>query len=119
MKNYLNKFFFKNFIIFNKIYYFFFVFFVLKINNNLCFYINYCKFNIIIKRNYYFLSFIEKMINKILKYKYFIYLNIIFIFNKLRIYSNNEDFIIFIIILKIFKYRIFFFNLINNFNFFQ
>ena len=78
--------------------------------------VNYRKLNIIIKRNRYPLSLIEKIINKIIKYKYLIRLNIIVIFNKFRINLDNEDFIIFIITLKIYKYKIFFFDLINNFN---
>ena len=40
-------------------------------------------------------------------------LNIITAFNKLRIYSNSEDFIIFIISLEVYKYRILLFELIN------
>ena len=58
------------------------------------------------------------MINKIIKYKYLIYLNIIIVFNKLRINFDNEDFIIFIITLKVYKYEVFLFDLINNFNIF-
>ena len=90
----------------------------MKINNDLRFYINYRKLKIIIKRNRYFLLLIEKVINKIIKYKYLIYLNIIVVFNKFRINLDNEDFIIFIITLKIYKYKILFFDLINNFNIF-
>ena len=60
----------------------------------------------------------KKVINKIIKYKYLIRLNIIIIFNKFRINFDNGNFIIFIITLKIYKYKIFFFDLINNFNIF-
>ena len=66
-----------------------------------------------IKRNQYFLSLIEKIINKIIRYKYLIRLNIIVIFNKLRINLSSENLIIFIITLKIYKYRILLFKLIN------
>ena len=82
------------------------------------FYINYRILNIIIKYNRYFLPLIEKVINKIIKYKYLIRLNIIIIFNKFRINFDSEDFIIFIITLKIYKYKILFFNLINSFSIF-
>ena len=46
------------------------------------------------------------------------YLNIIIIFNKFRLNYDNENFIIFIITLKIYKYKFFLFDLINNFNIF-
>ena len=119
IKEYLNENFFKDFIIFNKTFYFLLILFVLKFNNNLRFYVDYRKLNIMIKRNKYFFLFIEKIINKILDYKYFIRLNIIVVFNKFRIYSDNENFIIFIIVLKIYKYKILSFDLTNGFNFFQ
>ena len=60
----------------------------------------------------------EKIINKIIKYKCLIRLNIIIVFNKFRINFDNKDFIIFIITLKVYKHKILFFNLINNFNIF-
>ena len=82
--------------------------FILKINNDLRFYINYRKLNIIIKRNRYLLLLIEKVINKIIKYKYLIRLNIIVVFNKLRINLDNKDFVIFIIALKTYKYKKFY-----------
>ena len=72
-----------------------------------------------IKRNKYFLSFIEKIIGKILGCKYFTRLNIIVVFNKFRIYSDNENFIIFIIVLEVYKYKVLSFDLTNELNFFQ
>ena len=72
--------------------------------------------NIIIKRNKYLLSFIKKIIDKILNYKHFIRLNNIATFNKFRINSSNENFTTFIIILKIYKYKDLLFKLINNLN---
>ena len=78
--------------------------FILKINDDLRFYINYRKLNAIIKRNRYLLSLIKKIINKIIRYKYLTRLNIIVIFNKLRINLNNEDLIIFITFLRTYKY---------------
>ena len=74
---------------------------------------NYRKLNAIIKRNRYFLSLIKKVINKIINYKYLTRLNIIAIFNKLRINLNNENLIIFITTLKAYKYRVLLFKLIN------
>ena len=43
------------------------------------------------------------MINKIIKYKYLIRLNIIAAFNKFYINFDNEDFTIFIITLRVYK----------------
>ena len=41
-------------------------------------------------------------------------MNIIIAFNKLRMYSNNENFITFVISLKAYKYRVLSFELIND-----
>ena len=46
--------------------------------------------------------------------KYFIKLNIISIFNKLRINEKNEKLIIFVIFINSYKYKILFFELTNN-----
>ena len=70
---------------------------------------SYRKLNIIYKRNRYFLSFIEEIIKKIINYKHFIH--IITIFIKLYIDFNNENLTIFIIIFKIYKYKMFFFRI--------
>ena len=75
---------------------------------------NYKKLNIIIKRNRYFIFLINEVLIKIQDCKYFIKLNIIVIFNKLRMHLNNEDFITFIIFLKAYKYRMVSFELTNN-----
>ena len=79
---------------------------------------NYRKLNIIIKKNRYSLSFIEKIIEKIINCKYFIRLNIIITFNKFRINLNSENFITFIIIFKVYKYKMFSFELTNELNLF-
>ena len=90
--------------------------FALKSNSNLRFYIDYRKLNIITKKNRYSFSLIKKVIEKIINYKYLTRLDIIITFNKLRIHPDSEDFIIFIIILRAYKYRVLLFNLINNLN---
>ena len=79
---------------------------------------NYRKLNIIMKRNYYFLFLIKKIIKKLIEYKYLTRLNIIIVFNKLRIHSNSENLIIFITILESYKYYILSFNLINKLSIF-
>ena len=49
-------------------------------------------------------------------YKYLIYLNIIVVFNKLRLNSNSKDLVVFIITLEAYKYRVLFFELTNDSN---
>ena len=75
---------------------------------------NYKKLNAIIKRNHYFILLINEILIKIQNYKYFIKLNIIVIFNKLRMHLNNKDFITFIIFLKTYKYQMLSFELTND-----
>ena len=115
IKKYLNEHLKKEFIVFNYTLFALSILFVEKSNKNLRFYINYRKLNVIIKRNRYFILLINEILIKIQNYKYFIRLNIIIVFNKFRMHLNNENFIIFFIFFKIYKYRIFSFKLINDF----
>ena len=115
LKKYFDENFKKSFIIVNSIVFVFFVLFVIKFNNNFRFCVNYKKFNVIIKRNKYFIFLIKKTLIKIIDFKYFIKLNIIVIFNKLRINSNNKNFITFIIFLNFYKYKVLLFKFINEF----
>ena len=85
-----------------------------KPNDKLRFYINYQKLNIIIKRNRYSISLIDKVLIKIQRYKFLTRLDIIAIFNKLRIHLESEDFIIFVIFLEVYKYKVLLFDLIND-----
>ena len=62
---------------------------------------------------------INEIIGKIINWKHFIRLNVTIVFNKFRMHLKNEDFIIFITVLGIYKYRILFFGLTNAPNFFQ
>ena len=75
---------------------------------------NYKKLNIIIKKNRYFIFLIDEVLIRIQNYKYFIKLNIIVVFNKLRMHLNNKNFITFIISFKAYKYRMLSFKLIND-----
>ncbi len=114
VKKYLNENFFKKFIIFSKALYFSLVLFALKANEDLRFCINYQKLNVIIKRNHYSLLFINEVINKIVNCKHLTQLNIISTFNKLRMHSDSENYIIFIIALKAYKSKMLLFELIND-----
>ncbi|PWY87774.1 hypothetical protein BO70DRAFT_287789, partial [Aspergillus heteromorphus CBS 117.55] len=53
-----------------------FIFFIFKKNNSLYFYINYKNLNKIFIKNYYFLSLILKILNRILRSIYFLKINI-------------------------------------------
>ena len=113
IKKYLNEHLKKKFIIFNYASFASSVLFIEKSNNELRFYVNYKKLNAIIKRNRYFISLIDEVLTRIQDYKYFTRLNIITIFNKLRMHSNNENFITFVTFLEIYKYRVLSFELTN------
>jgi len=119
VKKYLNENLFKEFIIFSKASYFFFVLFTLKANEDLWFCVDYWKLNAIIKRNCYSLSLINKMINKIVDCKHLIWLNIISTFNKLQMHSDSKNYTIFIIALEAYKSKMLFFELINDSVLFQ
>ena len=119
IKKYFIENLFKSFITFNKTSYFSLMLFAMKVNENLRFCVDYRKFNVMIKRNRYSLFLIEEIIEKIIKCKHFIKLNIIAVFNKLRMHFDNENYIIFITILSAYKYRVFSFDLINEFSSFQ
>ena len=75
---------------------------------------NYRKLNAIIKRNRYFISLIDEVLIRIQDCKYLTRLNIIIAFNKLRMHSNNKNFITFVTFLKIYKYRVLSFELTND-----
>ncbi len=114
VKKYLNENLFKEFIIFSKASYFSHVLFALKANEDLQFCIDYQKLNAIIKRNRYSLSLINEMINKIVDCKHLTRLDIISTFNKLRMHSDSENYIIFIIALKVYKSKMLSFEFIND-----
>ncbi len=113
-KKYLNENLFKEFIISSKALYFSFILFILKANEDLWFCIDYQKLNSIIKRNRYSLSFINKMINKIVDCKHLTQLDIISTFNKLQMHFDNENYTIFIIALEAYKSKMLSFELIND-----
>ena len=114
VKKYLNEHLRKKFIVFNHASFAFLILFIKKLNKELRFYIDYKKLNVIIKRNRYSIFLINEILIKIQNCKYFTRLNIIATFNKFRIYSNNENFITFVIFFKTYKYRILLFELIND-----
>ncbi len=119
VKKYLNENLLKKFITLSQTLYFFFVLFALKANKDLQFCVNYWKLNIIFKRNKYSLSLINEIIDKIVNCKHLTRLNIISTFNKLWMHLNSKNYIIFIITLKAYKYKMLSFKLTNESIFFQ
>ena len=65
IKKYLNEHLKKRFIIFNYILFVSLVLFIEKLNDELKFYVNYRKLNVITKRNRYFISLIDEILTKI------------------------------------------------------
>ncbi len=119
IKKYLNENLSKKFITFSQTLYFFLILFILKANEDLWFCMNYQKLNVIFKRNKYSLSLINKIIEKIVSCKHLMRLNIISAFNKLQMHFNSKNYIIFIIVLKAYKYKMLLFELINELISFQ
>ena len=118
IKKYFIENLFKNFITLNKNSYFLLILFAMIINEDLRFCVDYQKFNVMTKRNRYFLFLIKEIIEKIIECKHFIKLNIIAVFNKFRMHFNNKDYMIFITILIAYEYRVLLFDLINELNLF-
>jgi len=90
-----------------------FVLFIKKLEEELCFCMNYQNLNAITIKNQYSLSLISETLNHLSRAKIFIKLNIISAFNRLWIKEENEAFIIFCIQFELFKYLVMFFNLCN------
>ena len=113
MKKYLEKILKKEFINSSLILYALSVLFVVKSNKSLRFCVNYRKLNVVTKRNQYLILLIEETLARVTDCKYFIKLNIIVIFNKLRMHFNNKDYIIFVTFKSVYKYYVLSFDLIN------
>ena len=90
------------------------ILFVVKSNEQLRLCVDYRKLNAITKRNSYLISLIEEILTKVIDCKFIFKLNIISIFNKLWMNSQSENFTIFIYSLKIYKYHVLLFKLIND-----
>ena len=114
IKKYLDKHLKKEFIVSSYALFILFVLFTKKSNEELRFCVDYKNLNAIIKKNRYFILLINEIIAKIQDCKSLTRLNIIIIFNKLRIHSNNENFITFVISFKIYEYRMLLFELTND-----
>jgi len=112
-KKYLKKNLKKNFISSSSTFFAFLVLFVAKSNEKLRFYVDYRKLNALTCRNRYSISLIEKTLARVMSCKYLIKLNIIVAFNKLRMHLDNKNYITFVIFIKVYKYYVLLFDLIN------
>ena len=95
------------------------VFFIKKLEEELCFCVNYRDLNAIIIKNQYSLSLISETLNHLSQVKIFIKLDIIFTFNCLWIKEEDKALIIFCTRFKLFKYLVMLFNLCNELILFQ
>jgi len=118
IKNYLIKHLNKDFISSSSASYASLILFVEKKDDSLRFCVNYRKLNALIKRDRYFLSLIDETLTRIQDSRYLTQLNIIVIFNKLRMHSSSKDLTIFIISFDFYKYHVMSFELINDLTFY-
>ncbi len=119
MKNYLIEHLNKDFISSSSASYASLILFVEKKDDSLRFCVDYRKLNALTKRNRYSLSLIDETLACIQESKYLIRLNIIVMFNKLRMHSDSEDLTIFITSFDFYKYHVMSFELINDSTFYQ
>ncbi len=89
------------------------VLFIKKLEEELCFCMNYQDLNAITVKNRYSLSLISETLNHLSQAKIFIKLNIIFAFNWLWIKEEDEALIVFHTRFELFKYLVMLFNLCN------
>jgi len=89
------------------------VLFIKKLEEELCFCVNYRDLNTITIKNRYSLSLISETLNHLSRARNFIKLNIISAFNRLRIKEEDEAFIVFCTRFELFKYLVMLFNLCN------
>ncbi len=113
VKKYLIKHLNKEFISFSFASYASLILFVEKKDDSLRFCVNYRKLNDLTKRNRYSLPLINETLARIQESKYLTRLNIIVVFNKLRMHPDSEDLIIFIIFFNSYKYHVMLFELTN------
>ena len=113
LQKYLKKNFSKKFIRFSFFEYSFFVLFVKKLEKDLRFCVDYRKFNVIIKKNRYFMFFVQKTFDRICDFKYFIKIDIMTTFNRLRMNLESEKYTVFRIRFDLFEYLIMLFDLCN------
>jgi len=119
IKKYLIEHLNKEFIFFSFASYISLILFAEKKDESLRFCVDYRKLNALIKQDRYFLSLIDETLTRIQESKYLTRLNIIVVFNKLRMHSGSEDLTIFITFFDSYKYHVMLFELTNESTFYQ
>jgi hypothetical protein len=119
LRRYLNENLIKEFIRVSRFHVVSFVMFVKKSKKELRFYVNYRALNAITIKNRYKLSLIVKILHRLTKIKIFIKINIIVVFNMLRIREEDEELTVFRTRFDLFECLIFSFDLCNEFVSFQ
>ena len=106
IKKYLEENLKKKFITFSKALFASSILFVEKKDDSLRFCVNYWKLNALIKRDRYSIFLINEVLARIQDSKYLTQLNIIIMFNKLRMSSESKDLTTFVTFFNLYKYRI-------------
>jgi hypothetical protein len=119
LRCYLNENLIKKFIRTNRSHVVSFVMFVKKSKEELCFYVNYRALNVITIKNRYSLSLIIEILHRLTKIKIFIKIDIIVVFNMLRIREEDEELTTFRIRFDLFEFLILSFDLCNELVSFQ
>ena len=119
LRCYLNENFKKKIIRVNRFETIVFILFVKKFEKDFRFCVNYRDLNVVIVKNKYFLFFIFEILNRFSRVKIFIKLDIIFVFNELRIREEDEFLIAFRTRFELFEYFVMLFDLCNEFVSFQ
>jgi len=95
------------------------ILFVKKSSEELRFCVNYWDLNVMTIKNQYSLSLIQEILDWLIKIKYYIKLNIIAVFNKLRMIYENEWKIAFRTHYDLYEYNVLLFELTNESSSFQ
>ena len=119
MKEYLSENLDKGFIVLSKAPFAFSILFVIKLNDSLHFCVDYWHLNTLTYQNWYSLLLIDETLTWITDCKFIIKFNIITVFNKLWMHLNSEELITFCTLMRVYKYCILSFNLINELTSFQ
>jgi hypothetical protein len=114
LKNYIDEYMKKNFIIEFVSFVEVFIFFIKKTNDKLRLCVNYKDLNEIIIKNRYSLFFINENLNKLFEAKIFIKVNVKNVFHRIRVREENEWKTTFKCRFNHYQYRIMFFELINS-----
>ncbi len=119
IKKYLEKNLKKKFITFSKALFASSILFVKKKDDSFRFCMNYWKLNALIKRDHYSILLIDEVLAQIQDSKYLTRLNIIIMFNKLRMSLKSENLTTFVTFFNVYKYKVMLFELINKLASFQ